>query len=123
MTQQLAWLIPAFIAAAAFAQQATIRVEVTADSAPVQGADVSINGKAVRTGQDGSATTAVPAGDLKIIVTKEGYFPANAALRAEADRESHLRIELQPNNAVEEQIKVYATRNDVRIQDSPLHVE
>src|SRR2546427_11401399 len=30
---------------------------------------------------------------------------------------------MQSQEEVKEQIKVYATRNDVRIQDSPLHVE
>jgi outer membrane receptor for ferrienterochelin and colicins len=124
MSRDVAWLLPAIIAAAAFGQpQATIRVEVTAESVPVQGADVTVNGKSVRTGQDGSATINAPPGDMKISVTKEGYFPANASLLADSAREWVLRVELVPQKTVEEQIKVYATRNDVRIQDSPLHVE
>ena len=47
MRREVAWFLPAVIAAAAFGQppQATIRVEVTAESAPVQGADVTVNGK------------------------------------------------------------------------------
>ena len=124
MRREVGWLLPV-IAAAAFGQapQATIRVEVTAESVPVQGAEITVNGKSVRTGQGGSATMATPVGDVKVSITKDGYFPADAALRTEAERESLLRVELQPNKAVEEQIKVYATRNDVRIQDSPLHVE
>jgi iron complex outermembrane receptor protein len=56
-------------------------------------------------------------------VTKDGYFPAKASLLADAAREWAVHVELEPRKAVEEQIKVYATRNDVRIQDSPLHVE
>ena len=94
-----------------------------AESAPVQGADVTVNGKSVRTGQDGSATTVAPPGDMKVSVTKDGYFPANASLLADAAREWVVRVELEPRKTVEEQIKVYATRNDVRVQDSPLHVE
>jgi len=125
MRRKVAWLVPAVIVAAAFGQppQATIRVEVTAESVPVQGAEITVNGKSVRTGQGGSATMATAVGDVKVIITKDGYFPADASLRTEAERESLLRVELQPNKAIEEQIKVYATRNDVRIQDSPLHVE
>ena len=88
-----------------------------------QGADVTVNGKSVRTGQDGSATTVAPPGEVKVSVTKDGYFPANASLLADAARESVVRVELEPRKAVEEEIKVYATRNDVRVQDSPLHVE
>ena len=120
MRREVAWLLSAIIAAAAFGQapQATIRVEVTAESAPVQTAEITVIGKSVRTGQDGSATMAIPVGDVKVIITKEGYFPADASLRAEAERESLLRVELQPNKAVEEQIKVYATRK--RCQDSGL---
>jgi iron complex outermembrane receptor protein len=60
---------------------------------------------------------------VKVSVTKDGYFPATASLSADATRESVLRVELEPRKAVEEEIKVYATRNDVRIQDSPLHVD
>ena len=86
-------------------------------------AEVTVNGKSVRTGQDGTATTVAPPGDVRISVTKDGYFPANASLLADAARESVVRVELEPRKAVEEEIKVYATRNDVRIQDSPLHVE
>jgi outer membrane receptor for ferrienterochelin and colicins len=125
MRREVARHLLAVIAAAAFGQQpqATIRVEVTAESAPVQGADVTVNGKSVRTGQDGSATAVAPPGGMKISVTKDGYFPANASLLADAAREWVVRVELEPRKVVEEQIKVYATRNDVRIQDSPLHVE
>ena len=123
MSRDVVWfLLPAIIAAAAFGQQpqATIRVEVTAESAPVPGADVMVGGNSVRTGQDGSATTHAPPGDTKISVTKEGYFPANASLLADSAREWVVRVELEPQKTVEEQIKVYATRNDVRVQDSPL---
>ena len=119
------WLLPAVLAAAAFGQESpvTMRVEVTAASAPVEGAEVTVNGKSVRTGRDGTATTVVPSGDVKVSVTKDGFFPASASLLAGAVRESLLRVELEPRKTVEEEIKVYATRNDVRIQDSPLHVD
>lgn len=125
MRSKVPWLVAAIIVATAFGQdpQATIRVEVTAESVPVQAADVTINGKSVRTGQGGTATVAAPLGDVRISVSKEGYFPANASLVADAAREWVVHVELEPRKAVEEEIKVYATRNDIRIQDSPLHVE
>jgi len=71
MRPEVAWLLLALISAAAFGQQpqATIRVEVTAESAPVQGAEVTVNGKSVRTGQDGAATIGAPPGEVKISVT------------------------------------------------------
>src|SRR3954470_1327304 len=100
MSRQGAWLL--LIAAAAFGQepQATIRVEVTAASEPVEGAEVTVNGKAVRTGQDGAATAIVPAGDVRVSVTKDGYFPATASLLAGTVRESVLRVELEPRKTV-----------------------
>ena len=124
MKREIAWLLSA-VAASAFGQkpQATIRVEVTAESVAVQGANVSVNSKSALTGQDGSATVAAALGDTKITVTKSGFFPANASLLTDAAREWVVRVELEPQKTVEEEIKVYATRNDVRVQDSPLHVE
>ncbi len=125
MRDEVAWLLAAVIAVVAFGQQpqATIRVEVSAQSVPVQAADVTVNGKSVRTGQDGTATTVAPLGDVKVSVTKDGFFPANASLLTDAAREWGVHDELELRKAVEEEIKVYATRNDVRIQDSPVHVE
>jgi len=113
------------IAAAAFAQQpqATIRVEVTAESIPIQGAEVTVNGKSVRTDQNGSAMAVAALGDTKIQVTKDGYFPAHTSLLTDAEREWVVRVTLAPQKEVQEEIKVYATRNDVRVQDLPLHVE
>jgi len=124
MKREIAWLL-AIVTASALGQQpqATIKVEVTAESVPVQGADVTVNSKSALTGQDGSATVVAALGDTKITVTKNGFFPANASLLTDAAREWVVRIELEPQKTVEEEIKVYATRNDVRVQDSPLHVE
>ena len=125
MTREIAWVLPAILAASALGQQpqATIRVEVTAESGPVPGADVTINGQSIRTGQDGSVNTSIALGNVKISVAKAGFYPANTSLVADTAREWTVQVELEPQKAVEEQIKVYATRNDVRIQDSPLHVE
>jgi iron complex outermembrane receptor protein len=124
MKREIAWL-PAAVAASALGQepQANIRVEVTAESVPVQGANVTVNSKSALTGQDGSATVASALGDTKIIVTKDGFFPPNASLLTDTAREWVVRLELERQKTVEEEIKVYATRNDVRVQDSPLHVE
>jgi hypothetical protein len=68
------------------------------------------------------ATLKVALGHVDISVTKAGFFPAEASLDVNAAREWPVEIELQPQNEKAE-VTVYATRNDVRIQDSPLHVE
>ncbi len=103
--------------------KATLRIEVTAESNPVSGARVTINGNALQTGSDGLLSTSVPLGNVRIAVSKEGFFPATASITAGEAKEFVVRVELQPQKQVEEEIKVYATRNDVRMEDSPLHVE
>ena len=115
----LGWVIPAL----AQEPRATIRVEVTAAAAPVGDAAVTVNAVALRTGPEGLAVATVPLGEVRVNVTKNGYFPANTSITADAAREFAVQVELQPQEEVKEEIKVYATRNDVRIQDSPLHVE
>ena len=85
-------------------------------------AQVRLAGRVLRTGPDGVAITTTAPGPVAIRVIKEGFLPAETSLAVDAEREWVVRVELHPAT-VEEQIKVYATRNDVRFQDSPLHVE
>jgi len=124
MTYRLAVLL-ILGTAAALAQppQATVRVEVTSDSGPVPDAEVTANGKQAKTGLDGIAVLAIELGHVDFVVAKDGFFPARKALDIDAAREWQLLVELQPQIKHEEEIRVYATRNDVRVQDSPLHVE
>jgi iron complex outermembrane receptor protein len=102
----------------AVVQQATIRVEVTVESKPIPDATISVNNQVAA---DGIAT--VPLGEVQIRVTKEGYFPATTSLMAEENKEYSVRVELQQQEELKEEIKVYATRTDARLQDSPTHVE
>src|SRR5947207_8121888 len=103
--------------------RAAIRVEVTAAGTPISDAAVTVNTVALRSDPEGLALATVTLGEVRVSVTKNGYFPANASITADAAREFVVRVEMQPQEEVKEEIKVYATRNDVRIQDSPLHVE
>ena len=111
----------------AFAQgqeiQPTIRVEVRSGEGPVQEAEVSVGGHSSRTGPDGVAISPGALGRIDISVTKKGFFPARASLDIDAAKEWTVQIELQPQKEQEEKVTVHATRNDVRVQDSPLHVE
>ncbi|MDQ2945930.1 MAG: TonB-dependent receptor plug domain-containing protein, partial [Acidobacteriota bacterium] len=103
--------------------KATVRIEVTAESAPASDARVTVNGIALRTGRDGIVTTQVAQGPVTISVSMMGYFPASASISADSVQEFVVQVDLQPEKKVEEEIKVYATRNDIRVEDSPLHVE
>ena len=103
--------------------QPTIRVEVKSGADPVQEAEVTVGGHNSRTGPDGVALLAGALGHIDIRVSKEGFFSARASLDIDAAREWTVQVELEPQNERQEQVTVYATRNDVRVQDSPVHVE
>jgi outer membrane receptor for ferrienterochelin and colicins len=124
MGQRL-WVLLILVAATALAQgpQPTIRVEVKSDAGPLQDAEVTVSGRRVKTGQDGVAVLPATLGHVDISVTKEGFFPARMSLDVDAAREWPLQVELQTEKEQHEDVTVYATRNDVRLQDSPLHVE
>jgi iron complex outermembrane receptor protein len=100
-----------------------IRVEVVAGSAPVPNATVVVNDQRLITDAGGVAIVPGAPGEVRIHVTKDGFFPADTTLTADVAREWVVRIELQEQKTVEEEIRVYATRTDARVQDSPLHVE
>ncbi len=120
---RLLFLINTVIPALCQEPRATIRVEVVAADTPVSDAAVTVNAVALRSDMEGLAVANVSLGEVRVSVTKDGYFPAKASITADAAREFVVRVEMQPQEEVKEEIKVYATRNDVRIQDSPLHVE
>jgi iron complex outermembrane receptor protein len=104
--------------------QATIRIEVKSVSVPVPDAQVTVNGKeGARTGQDGVAVLPAELGHVELVVTKDGFFPARKGIDIDAAHEWQLQFELAPETKHEEEVTVHATRNDVRVQDSPLHVE
>jgi len=102
--------------------QATIRVEIKTAGRAVQDAEVAVSGQRGRSGPDGVVILPAPLGHVEINVTKEGFFPAHAALEVDAARKWTIQIELVPQQKQEEKVTVYATRNDVRVQDSPLRV-
>jgi iron complex outermembrane receptor protein len=103
--------------------RATVRVEVRAQSGPVEGAAVLFNGAASRTDVNGIASGSTALGEVKITVTKSGFLPANTTITASEAREWLVTLELQPQETVEENVTVYATRTDTRLQDSPVRVE
>lgn len=103
---------------------ATVKVEVTSEDGPVPAAEVTVNGQKSKTGPDGvAAAIPAPLGTVKVVVAKEGFLPATATLQIDSTKEWTVTVELKPAEEEEEEITVYATRNDVRIQDAPLRVE
>jgi len=103
--------------------RATVRVEARTESGPVEGAEVLLSGVALRTDVNGIASGSVALGEVKITVTKSGLLTANTTITVNEAREWAVTLELQPQEPVEENIAVYATRTDTRLQDSPVRVE
>jgi len=110
---------------ALFAQEpgATILVEVRAGSQAVAGAAVVANGITASTGASGSATVKVPLGKIEISVGKHGFLPLSTSVVADEAREYRISVELHKAEAENQEVTVYATRTDKRLQDQPTRVE
>jgi outer membrane receptor for ferrienterochelin and colicins len=120
----LLWLIvPVFPLLSQEPPRATIRVEVRTDTRPVAGAVVTVNGISMQTGQSGIAIIALPLGMAEVSVTKEGFFPSKASLLISEAREWPMTVEIKPQEQREEEVTVFATRTDTRLQDLPTRVE
>src|SRR5689334_15431445 len=111
----------AFSSFAVFAQDlpATIRVEVTAEGAPVEGAAVSVGTKTVVTDRSGTVSVAAPLGSIEITAEKDGFLPARTQIVVTDVREWRVTMELQAAKSVKEEITVSATRTEARLQDVP----
>ena len=91
--------------------------------APVAGAIVTANGVSVQTDQNGIAVIALPLGKVEVSVSKEGFLPERASLAVVEAREWQIAFELKPQERREEEVTVFATRTDTRLQDLPTRVE
>ena len=107
----------------AFAQTATVRVEVRSDGKPVAAADVALNGVTHKTDAQGVVVATAPPGALQLIVVREGFVAATASLQLQAGQEQQVTVDLIRQPFVEERVTVSATRTDRRLQDEPLRVE
>jgi iron complex outermembrane receptor protein len=107
-------------ASPAFAQPATVRVLVQAESRPLEGAEVSASGQRAVTDTNGIATLALPAGPIELLVVKDGFLPASVSLSLVANGSTNVEVELEE---LEETVTVSATRTGGRLEDQPLRVE
>src|SRR5579862_4273759 len=95
------WRLAVFISITAFnpafsqgPAAATVRVTVTAETGPVSGAAVTMNGLSTRTDGNGVATAILPLGKVDIGVSKEGFFPAKTSLSVDEAREWQVAVDL-----------------------------
>lgn len=103
--------------------QPGIRVTVKSEAAPVGDAVVTGNGLTVHTSSDGAAFLGAGPGQVSLSVEKDGFFAAHLSVAVQSSGETDVDVELQARKTDEEEVTVYATRTNVRLQDSPLHVE
>ncbi len=77
----------------------------------------------ISTDQNGIAVIALPLGKVDVSVSDEGFLPAKVSLMVDEAREWQIAFELQPQQQREEEVTVFATRTDTRLQDLPTRVE
>ena len=105
-------------------QSATIRVQVRAQSKPVEKAEVLVAGAVQETDASGMAQIQVPAGETKLTVVKSGYVTATAEVTVAAGAQQHVTVDLEPEPTIEETVTVVATtRTNKRLEDQPMRVE
>jgi outer membrane receptor for ferrienterochelin and colicins len=120
----LALLLLAAVLGFSQERPATLAIQVTADSLPVNNATVTVNGTAVTTDAQGIARANASVGKIEVSVKKEGFLPATTSLTIDDPaREWQAQFELQPERHEDEEITVFATRTDKRLQDVPTRVE
>ena len=115
-----------YIATPATAQErlGRVRVEVRHEDETLADAIVVVNGTEYRTDEAGRLTFSAPAGELTFIAFKDGFSPSTASIVVVADTELDVRIDLELQPAVEEEVTVVATtRSGRRIEDQPMRVE
>ncbi len=77
----------------------------------------------MNTGRDGIAVGSILPGVVEVTVQKEGFLPGKTSLNVDEARVWALVLELQPREKLEQQVTVYASRTDQRLEDTPLRVE
>ena len=119
----VAVLATLFVVAAA-QQPERIRVEVRAGGEAVAGAEVVVEGASRVTDAAGVALVPAPAGAAQVTVVQEGFVSVTMTVPAGGGAQRVVRIELQPELTIEEEVTVVAsTRTGRRIEDQPLRVE
>ena len=117
-------LLAMLSAGAAGREPGRLRIEVRAGGEPVAGATLVVAEAAATTDEAGVAVVAAPAGPVRVTVVREGFLPVTLPVTVTAGAERLVRVDLQPELTLEEEVMVVATtRTGRRIEDQPLRVE
>ena len=117
-------LLAAASVGAAGQEPGRVRVEVRAGGDAVAGATVVVEGTSEVTDAAGVALVPAPAGVVQVTVAHEGFVPITVPVTLAGGAERVVRVELEPELTIEEEITVVAsTRTGRRIEDQPMRVE
>ena len=117
-------LLAAVSVGAAGQEPGRVRVEVRAGGDAVAGATVVVEGTSEVTDAAGVALVPAPAGVVQVTVAHEGFVPITVPVTLAGGAERVVRVELEPELTIEEEITVVAsTRTGRRIEDQPMRVE
>ena len=102
----------------------TLHIEVRAQDAPVDNAEVVVRGVTHRTDASGRVVVTTAPGPIEVTVVKDGFLPTTTTVRLAPGAEQDLLVELPAQPTVEEHVTVVAaTRTDKRLEDQPMRVE
>ena len=117
-------LFAAVSAGAAGQEPGRVRVEARAGTDAVAGAVVVVAGTTRVTDAAGVAVVPAPAGEVQVTVARDGFAAVTVPVTLAAGQERVVRVELEPELTLEEEVTVVATtRTGRRIEDQPIRVE
>lgn len=106
------------------ATSTVLRVQVKDKTGPVQAATVQVSGVTALTDASGLAILKVPPASSSMDVSQEDHQALHSQIHIrDGQPEALIEVELEAKLSDEQEVTVYATRTNVRLQDSPLHVE
>lgn len=118
--------LPSLIFCVAFpaaAQDATVRVRVEHEGAPLSGARVSTDTLARTTTASGSVLLRVPTGTRWILATRIGFAPDSLQVTLAAGADTTITLTLERHAETMESVIVTSTRTGRRVEDTPVRVE
>jgi outer membrane receptor for ferrienterochelin and colicins len=121
------WLVLSFLCLVlpVNAQQptGTLVIEVRGESGPASQVEVQVGRQTAVTDNLGKATLELPAGEAEVQFRRVGFAPKSVRATVMAGQTVQIRVELEEESVIEEEVFVTATRANTRIEDEPLRVE
>ena len=104
-------------------QPATVHIRVHAAGEPAAGTTVIVSGMPYTTDASGVVVVPVPAGSIRIEVSRKGFITVIKDIKVAPGAEQQVVVALDPEPEHHEEITVSATRTDKRLEDQPMRVE